>query len=333
MSETTENKAAEAADEISAALASLGARRIPDGGEGVERIARLALEASGRPLEIDWLSTDGMGEGLPKAVPLLIDRRQGGKISTLRDEIERYRINPERRKGTARVTTLRAFVELVNRHKDDGSAVFARTEWPSPGLTAVVDYHTLDNAPRHGEHRIYYPYPVTQEFEAWINNNGKGLSQADFAEFLEERAPDLAEPTEIEIDKYTKLFKTRVASPNEVFDLARGLSVRVDMKVANHVKIQSGESQLVFNEQHTNDKGEPIVVPGLFILQVPAFIDGEAVRIPVRLRYRVKGGDIMWAYALYQWEQVLRERVKLDLEQVEFDTKLPVFEGTPEARA
>ncbi|CAH1671841.1 DUF2303 family protein [Chelatococcus asaccharovorans] len=331
MSETPNTKSADIAGEINAALASFGARRVPESGEGIESIVNLARAANG--VEVDWLPTEGLGEGLPEAVPLLIDRRQGGKVVTLREEIERYRTNPDRRRGTARVTTLRAFVDLVNRHKDDGSVIFARTEWPEPGLTAVIDYHTRDNHPRHGEHRVQYPYPVTQEFKAWIGNNGKQLSQADFAEFLEERAPDLAEPTDIEIDRYTKLFKTRVASPNEVFDLARGLSVSVDMKVANHVKIQSGESAIVFSEQHTNDKGEPIVVPGLFILQVPAFIDGEAVRIPVRLRYRVKGGDIVWAYALYQWEQVLRDRVKLDLEQVEFDTKLPVFEGTPEGRA
>ena len=332
MSDTTENKAADAADEISAVIASLGARRIPDGGEGVDRIARLAHEASGQALEIHWLSTDGLGEGLPEAVPLLVDRRQS-KISTLREEIERYRINPERRSGTARVTTLRAFVDLVNRHKDEGSVIFARTEWPEPGLMAVIDYHTKNNAPRHGGHRIEYKFPVTKEFKAWVDRNGKALQQEDFALFLEERAPDLVEPNDDEVKLLEALLKTRIAMPNEVFDLARGLEVRVGQTVANHTRIQSGEGQLVFTETHTNSKGEPLIVPGLFIVQVAAFVDGGPVRIPARLRYRVKGGDIVWFYQLYQWEENLRRRIKVDLESAEFDTALPTFEGSPEGRA
>ncbi|MBS7699195.1 MULTISPECIES: DUF2303 family protein [unclassified Chelatococcus] len=319
--------------ELASALAAIAASRIPDGGEGVDKIARMAHEAGGRNLEIEWLATGDLGKGLPEEVPLVIDRRQGGKISTLEDEIERYRIGPDRRKGTARVTTLRAFVDLVNRHKDEGSVIFARTDWPEPGLTAVIDYHTKDHAPRHGEHRIEYKFPVTKEFKAWVDRNGKTLQQEDFALFLEERAPDLVEPNDDEVKLLETLLKTRIAMPNEVFDLARGLEVRVGQTVANHTRIQSGEGQLVFTETHTNAKGEPLIVPGLFIIQVAAFVDGGPVRIPARLRYRVKGGDIVWFYQLYQWEENLRGRIKIDLESAEFDTNLPTYEGSPEARA
>ncbi|WP_428978554.1 hypothetical protein [Chenggangzhangella methanolivorans] len=68
------------------------------------------------------------------------------------------------------------------------------------------------------------------------------------------------------------------------------------------------------------------------MVAVPAFVDGEAVRIPARLRYRLGGGDIKWFYQLYRWEFWLREQVQNDLERAGKETALPTFEGVPEAR-
>lgn len=68
------------------------------------------------------------------------------------------------------------------------------------------------------------------------------------------------------------------------------------------------------------------------MISVPAFIDGEAVRIPARLRYRIAGGDIKWFYQLYRWQFYLREQVGRDLREAATKTGLPCFEGAPEAR-
>ncbi len=80
----------------------------------VESIADLAKQASGATiLEI---GTEGLGEGLPPKVPMLFDHRAGGAgLKALRDEIERFRIKPERRVGTAKATTLKSFIDLCVR--------------------------------------------------------------------------------------------------------------------------------------------------------------------------------------------------------------------------
>lgn len=62
-----------------------------------------------------------------------------------------------------------------------------------------------------------------------------------------------------------------------------------------------------------------------------AFVDGDPVRIPARLRYRIAGGGIMWFYQLYRWEFFLRERVRADLMKASAETTLPMFEGSPES--
>lgn len=309
--------------------AAAGDNIIPDHGAGVEAIIKLAQDAAG--YDLATLSTEGLGAGFPAKIPVLIDQRPNGKVTDLKDVVEKYRLTPERRKGAATVTTLKAFCDLVNRHKDTGSAIFAKTSWPAPQLTAVLDYHALDHTPRYGQHRILYPFPVTEEMKVWIKLNGEAMEQGEFAAFLEEHAAELASPLEAEKSEYEHLFKERFSNPIELIQLSRHLEVFVGAKAKQGVRLQSGERTVEFSEEHMNGAGEKIDIPGIFMVSIRAFMDGETVRIPARLRYRIKGGAIQWFYQLYRWEFFLRERVQQDLDQAGEDTELPTFEGAPEA--
>lgn len=302
---------------------------VPGDAAAIREIERLAQEAGGN-FRGGTISPPPGAVGLPVEVPFLARGGKSPEIIDQRKFLEAWRTAPERRRGTAKVTTLQSFIDLANRHKDDGSAIFAQTNWPAPALTAIIDYHTLGHDARFADHKIHYAFPLTEEFKAWIGANGKGMSQTDFATFIEDRIADLAAPMDAEIIEYEKLFRTKFAIPSEMVELSRGLQVRVAATVKQNVMLQSGEGEIVFTEEHQNDRGEKIVVPGLFMLSVPAFIDGESVRIPARLRYRVKDGKIIWAFYLYKWEEWLRVRVKNDLDQAAKETSLPAFEGAPE---
>jgi hypothetical protein len=122
-----------------------------------------------------------------------------------------------------------------------------------------------------------------------------------------------------------------MATPSELIMLSRHLEVFVSAKAKQGVRLQTGERVVEFTEEHQNAKGEKIVIPGIFIVSVPAFVDGDAVRIPARLRYRISGGEIKWFYQLYRWETYLREQVGYDLKEAAKKTDLPAFEGAPEA--
>lgn len=164
-----------------------GFTSLPNESEGVRAIVDLAQKAS--HIEIAQIATAGIGQGLPAVVPLLIDHRPGGTVAAIKTQIETYRTGPERRVGSAKVTTLQSFIDLTNRHKDAHSAIFGATAWPSPSLTAVIDYHQTGGEPRWAKHRIEYAFPVTDEFKVWIGQNGKPMEQGDFARFLEDQRP------------------------------------------------------------------------------------------------------------------------------------------------
>jgi len=296
----------------------------------IDRIVDLTRAAE--PAKIVHITTEGLGAHLPASVPALMKLGERPEVTSLRTVIEDYRREPERRTGSAHVTTLRAFTDLVSRHKDEHSAIFAKTTWPNPSLTAVLDYHEREGGrPRHGKHRVHYAFPITEEWKAWIDHNGKPMSQVDFAAFLEEHTAELSAPLDQEKSDYERDFKERCALPNELIDLSRHLEVFQKASVKQGVRLASGERVIEFTDEHLNARGEKIEIPGFFMVSVRAFIDGEPVRIPARLRYRLAGGAVLWFYQLYRWDHFLRERVAEDLRIAGEETELPTFEGAPEA--
>ncbi|GGF56444.1 hypothetical protein GCM10007301_15120 [Azorhizobium oxalatiphilum] len=302
-------------------------------GAAIEQIADLAMAAS-KP-EIIIIHTDGLGAGLPAKVPVLFNR-QTQQVIPLLEHIEAAR-PPIERKGTAKVTTLASFIDLSNRHKTGKSVIFGKTAWPDPKLTTVLDYFDSQEEATFGKHRVEYSFPLTEEFKAWIDNNGLEMDQVTFAAFLENHAAELASPFPGEKSEFEQLFKERFAEPNELITLSRELEVFQSAKVKQSTRLQSGERQVIFTTEHQTSSGEKVDIPGIFMVSVAPFVSGDreapTVRIPARIRYRLKDGAIKWFYQLYRWQFWLRERVQQDLAEAAKETALPAYEGAPEMGA
>lgn len=300
-------------------------------------LARLALAAKRiNGLEITALTpSDSIGAfGLPASVPVSIEFGSDPAIRSVKALLEEWRIHPNRKTGTAKAQTIEAFIGLTNRHKTEHSAIFADVNWKAPKLTTVFDYHQIEKGtPDFGRHRVDYAFPLSEEWQAWISKNGQGMSQESFAAFIEDHIAELSSPTEAEAATATRDFSTTIANPAELIQLSRGLQVNVSSKVKNSVTLQSGEGQIAWEETHNGTDGKPIKVPGMFILAVAPFFMGEVVRIPVRLRYRVKDGATIWFFQIYRPDMHITERVRHDLRDAKDATGLPTFEATPEMGA
>lgn len=278
-------------------------------------------------------------------VAVVFDAKGGVDIRSLKPHIDEARGRPSSRVGTAKATTLESFVALTNRHKVESSAVFADASWKAPSLTAVIDYHSAsaegagasatagdDNGARFCRHRIRYDFPLSEQWKLWVANNGEPMLQADFAAFLEDHIAEIAAPFPQEVAEVQQNYKTTLGAPLEILDLSRGLEVRVGAKIKTKTRLQSGEQSLVFETEHTNAAGEPIEVPGMFLIQVPIFDRGESARVFARLRYRPAGDKgVLWFYQLHRPDLVVAERVDADVEKVRSESGLPVYHGAPEA--
>lgn len=306
--------------------------------ESIREITALADKS--RLIQIVQLENAAGIPGVPEKINIGIRTGDRSEIVDLSGAFEGYREHPKRKTGTAVTLSLASFIDLVNRHKTPDTAVFARTDWRKPSLEAVIDYHRLNGigndeviyvgTPDYLKHRVRYDYPLSDDWKVWVEKNGATFSQADFAAFVEDRIGDLTSPEDAEKIWLERDFETKVATPSELIRLSRGLQVNVESKVKNIVSLATGAAQIQFEEVHSDSDGQPLTVPGIFLLQIAPFAAGARVRIPVRLRYRKQGGAIVWFYQMYRPDQSITERLRIDISEVAAKTDLPIFEGSPE---
>lgn len=252
-------------------------------------------------------------------------------VSTKSFEDERLAA-PERRRGCAVFTELESFVSWTRRFADEDSVIFADVHGKAPKLTAVIDYHrqTAKGEPRFGQHRGVYTFPISDEWTRWTTLGE--LSQAAFAELLEERITDVLDPSNA--GEGARGFAAELgfglATQSTLLALAKGLSVHVDQKVTNAQNLSSGEMQLTFEESHRDAKGDLLKVPGGFLIAVPIFRGSDLYQVPVRLRYRVRSGAITWRIALHRATESFEAAIRGACDRAASATELPLFFGTPE---
>ena len=181
--------------------------------------------------------------------------------------------------------------------------MFADNNRNDASLTAVLDYHRKnhDGAPRFGEHRAVYRFPLSDEWKAWAQHDGEAMSQAEFAEFLEDRISDVEVPPNLDKvkddDEPGKRLKSlldtlggKLASPAKLMELPN--EGHGEERVHQAQNLATGEAQIQYTHEHIDEQGAPLKVPNLFLINVPVFNSGDLFRQPVRLRYRVRGGQI-----------------------------------------
>lgn len=300
----------------------------------IDKLAKLGKDASGMAVYcIDGL--EQLGQGLPAYAPIGLRKGENPGTFSLKPLIEEYRQFPARKTGTAKALTLQSFIDLTNRHKIAATAVFANSDWRKPSVVAVIDYHAVapDGDPAWLKHRVSYEFPLSDPWKLWVSQNGEWMDQAEFASFIEDQIADLSSPETGEVSSYEATFGTKIATPAELIQLSRGLQVFAATEVKNAVTLQSGEGSIVFSEEHRDVNGNKLTVPGLFILQIAPFFMGDLIRVPVRLRYRLSGGKLKWAFQIYRPDLAVTDRVRTDLDIIRVKTELPVFEGFDENHA
>ena len=263
----------------------------------------------------------------------------GRTLVSIKKLLDEYRLRPERKAGTSELTTIESFVDQMNRSKDEDSVIFAdvanRTE---PKLIGVFDYNHAGPTgdPRFGQHRAVYRFPLSEEWKAWTGKAIENIGQAEFAEFLETRIMDVIDPASLDVEgqgtiaAFCRQLGIKPASPQQLMELSRGLAVNVEHRVVQNINVGTGEAQISFGETHTDAKGAPARVFGGFAIGIPVFYGGAAYQIPVRLRYRVKDGQVKWTLQPQRLVEVWDDAVKESVNAVTTKTGLTTLFGTPE---
>jgi uncharacterized protein YfdQ (DUF2303 family) len=260
---------------------------------------------------------------------------EGLQAKSLKPFLDEYLTAPERRKGSARLGDLGSFIAWTTRFADVHSVLFASPDPKSPQLCSVLDYHeaTAEGAPRFGQHRGIYSFPLSDEWLAWTAGNAKSMDQRKFAEFIEDRIIDiLGDPSAMgaRARNLAEAIQVSFAPASRLLELSRGMSIRVAAKVTSAQNLATGEVQVCYATTHEGEGGGSEKIPGAFLIGIPVFRNGERYELPVRLRYRLNEGALSWFYEIHGADRVFEHAFNEACEKAAHATGLPLFVGVPE---
>jgi uncharacterized protein YfdQ (DUF2303 family) len=287
------------------------------------------FEASRQCVAPDFLHNNA-GDIIAVAVP------QSVRIESWKPYADQFLVAPSRAKGFARFDALSDFIDYSQKFERAGSVVFVQSQFDAFKLSAqlVIDYSTRNAADWH-EWGATYETSASLELKEWLRFSGKFVSQAEFARFLEDRILDVSFPhdddccSEIMV-KFKEVTGSVVASPSQLIALSRGLQVTDQAKVSQFLNLSTGETVMHFTSEHGGADGAKLQIPNLFQIAVPLFKGEEPISLPVRLRYRVKEGSVVFAVDLYGLHPAFEASANDMIQKIAFKTALSVWNGVPD---
>lgn len=259
---------------------------------------------------LDAVVKAGQAIGEPKSAP-------GGVVpyavvpndATVKS-LEHLLPKPARARCDVAAHSAETFIAYVNRFKDDPTAIFADQQ--AFKFVGIIDWHAPAE-PAFREHRVSYSCPRSLEWKTWRDGSGKKMSQADFAQFIEDNVVDIRSP-----------------AGADVLEVSRNLQAKKKVEFASALRLADGAQQFTYSEtiDGTTAKGT-IKVPEDFTLGIPVFLSGVLYEVRARLRYRIDGGNLQLWYELYRPEHIEQDAFKAVCDDVNKGTGVDIWMGTP----
>lgn len=232
-------------------------------------------------------------------------------IVDLEDQLENHRDRPRRKTGTFNVHDAKSFTDYLDKHETDDTEVWADTE--QARIVGVINAHG-GTAAGHSDHRVVFTVRKSDAWKAWKEHDGQLLSQAAFAEHIEDRAIDIVRP-----------------DAADMLELAQSFQATIGVTFESSKALSSGERQLTYKEQVDARAGRTgqLEIPKDFDIAVKPFEGADPYRIRVRFRYRISDGNLRIGYRLERPADIMREAFLDVVAQVEAAGHDHVFRGIP----
>jgi len=248
--------------------------------------------------------------GEPKAVPGGLIRYAVIPEGSSVHELERLLPAPVRARAAVTALSVDTFCAYVTKFKTEATAIFA--DQKSFSLVGIIDYH-MPSAAAFRDHRVSYSAPRSLEWETWRGSNAKKMTQADFAQFIEDNVVDIRAP-----------------AGADVLEVARSLQAKKAVEFSSGIRLADGAQQFTYNETvDGSSRNGTLKVPEEFTLGIPVFFGGQLYEVRARLRYRIEGGKLSMWYELYRWQHIEQDAFAAVRGEVGNGTGVTVWEATP----
>lgn len=224
-------------------------------------------------------------------------------------DLERLLQQPVRKRGTITMRDTDSFSRFVKDESVGATRIYGNLI--NPEFVAVLN----DNVDGTGwrDYRVVYECPHSVEWKVWKGSSGNKMMQEQFAQFIEDNLPDIANPPAA-----------------DMLEISRTLEAKKKVNFASGIRLSNGQNELTYEEtiQGSAGKGK-LVVPEEFTIGIPVLEGGDRYAVEARLRYRIAdGGKLSIWYELVRPHKIVEDAVKDVKTKIEAFTGLTIFNGS-----
>lgn len=213
-----------------------------------------------------------------------------------------------------------SLVTYTNRFQDERTIITA--DYDRGEIIARIDWHSDSmeegqSVAQAATHMATLKLGDSEEYQRWNAIQNKLVMQDEFAEFLDENAADIHEP-----------------SPAEMIEVARDLEVIQGASFKSGTRLDNGDRTFLY-ESDTQVKGE-VKVPTEFSLNIPLYHGEEPMVLNAKFRFRPKPDALYMGFVWHRVEYQRRAVFNNIAHSIAEATGRPVIHGrraySPEAR-
>lgn len=232
-----------------------------------------------------------------------------GEIKSLENELLENK--PKRQRARVALYAVESFIDYIERYKTvKNSIIFGEASELGGSFKSIIDYH--GEGAGWGEHTVSLTLKTTPEWARWLGMNNKQLTQEQFAEFIEDNAPDIVNPA--------------------AADLLDMVTLLQGTKTVQFKSGKTGATELLYSEQiaeSTGRRDDKMQLPNFIIVRLTPFVGCAGADITARLRFRIsESGKLTFTFVLDRPFKVLEAAFNAVAAQIETETKIPVMLGS-----
>jgi hypothetical protein len=222
-------------------------------------------------------------------------------------------VNPS---GTLTLLTPDSFGRAIMDHRDARTQVFADNEkseiiavfdfLKTGGLVPNMGNGDLDGRDRGwGQLRAVIGFAESRKLKEWKRTLA-WMSQADFANFIEDHLEDVLTP-----------------SGQELLSIATDLEASSTGGFKGKVNLDNGSVRLSYQDEVETT----VEIPRNLTLGIPLFEHGDRYKLGARLRFVIQGGSVKFRLLFTNLQDAKEQEFERIVQEIEEKTSQPIYRG------
>lgn len=224
--------------------------------------------------------------------------------------LEAHLDTPTRKRGVTVLRDAASFIKLVTQEASLGSRIYGSSQ--PPKFVAVFNDGAGVEGPGWKDHRAVFDCPLSVEWKTWTDSNKKTMSQADFAQFIEDNVPDIVSPPAA-----------------AMLEISRTLEAKKKVEFASGIRLSNGQQELTYNEEIKGTAGKgKLEIPEIFSIGISVIEGGPRYQVECRLRYRIGDGSLLMWFDMLRPHKIVEDAVKDVWDQIQSQTGVDILNGS-----